>query len=153
MEEPKHTYIHTHHTTPHHTITLHCITLIAYIHTYTHAHIHTCVYNTGGLHIFFARVETPCVQRLHRSSCASEQRVTSQVAKAKEPPTKPKTNNQKPPTNPPTQTPATWHVAQEGLRIRHRPLSTAGPRGFVSPHLFDSAPFEPTRSSGVDFNQ
>ena len=30
--------------------------------------------------IFSARVETPCVQRLHRSSCASEERVTVQVA-------------------------------------------------------------------------
>ena len=55
MDEPKHTYIHTHHTTPHHTITLHCITLIAYIHTYIHTHMHTYihVYIIQVVYIFF----------------------------------------------------------------------------------------------------
>ena len=45
---------------------------------------------------FFARVETPCVQRLHRSSYASEVRVTSQIEVQKTPnkTSKPKQNHQ-----------------------------------------------------------
>ena len=36
--------------------------------------------NSHPAHIFFARVETPCVQRLCRSSCAGEERVTISVS-------------------------------------------------------------------------
>ena len=59
--------------------------------------------NSHPAHIFFARVETPCVQRLRRSSCASEERVTGQVTKQRKhqqnkQPTKPNKNQTHPTT-------------------------------------------------------
>ena len=55
--------------------------------------------NGGQLTFFFARVEALCVQRMHKSPQASEERVTNQVAKQHHTKTnktpKPNTNTQK----------------------------------------------------------
>ena len=71
---------------------------------------------------FFAQVETPCVQRLRRSSYASEVRVTIQVEVQKQ---QSKTNNQTKQThqNTPTQKrpqqkTATWCVAQAAVSAK-----------------------------------
>ena len=76
--------------------------------------------NTDLIHrvapLFFARVETPCVQRLHRSSYASEVRVTSQVEVQKKPDKQHNQTKQDHQTTPtqkrPQQKTATWYVAQ-----------------------------------------
>ena len=77
---------------------------------------------SSRLLLFFARVETPCVQRLRRSSYASEVRVTSQVEAQKKPNdqhNQTKQNHQTTPTQKrPKQKTATWYVAQAAVSAK-----------------------------------
>ena len=73
----------------------------------------------------FAQVETPCVQRLHRSSYASKERVTIQVAVEETPSTdrEQNQNNQTPQSNPATKTktnqkPAARNQLQPGAQLK-----------------------------------
>ena len=76
--------------------------------------------------VFFARVETPCVQRLHRSSCAGQERVTIQVA-VKETTRKTSKTNTTPTKNPkrnPKRKTATWGAAQKAVSAKMRGRET-----------------------------
>ena len=111
--------------------------------------------------LFFARVETPCVQRLHRSSYASKESYNP-VAVEEETPsnetenqntnpqTKQQPNQNKPKKQPPKKNNCTWCATRAAKSAKLREgetgamnsafaLSTSSPQGVVDQHTSDSS--------------